>query len=223
MPGIDGLRGLSPVQQCLLALELSSNLQASARQFFRNGSRPSGVLSLTGPQSEDTVEAIRARWDARHGGTENLHRVAVLSGEAKFQAIAFSNEDAQFLGQRELSAREVARIFRVPAWVIDAATGDSLTYSNVQQQSRALIDYSLRPWLVRIERAISGDPDLCPGGTYVEFALDALLRGDADARSQIYTRALGDATHPAWLTVDEVRALEDGRRCVAVPRGGRQC
>ena len=90
----------------------------------------------------------------------------------------------------------MARIFRVPAWAIDAATGDSLTYSNVQQQSRALIDYSLRPWLVRIERAISGDPDLCPGGTYAQFELDALLRGDADTRSQIYTRALGDPAIP---------------------------
>ena len=83
MPGVDGLRGLSPVTQCRLALELSSNLQASARQYFRNGSRPSGVLSLTGPQSEHTVEAIRERWDARHGSTENMHRTAVLSGEAK--------------------------------------------------------------------------------------------------------------------------------------------
>jgi HK97 family phage portal protein len=141
----------------------------------------------------------------------------VLSGEATFTPIAFSPDDAQFLQQRELSAREVARIFRVPAWAIDAATGDSLTYSNVTQQSRALIDFALRPWLARIERAISTDPDLCPGGTYVQFELDALLRGDADSRSTVYQRALGDGTHPAWLTVDEVRALED-----LPPIGGEQ-
>ena len=46
----------------------------------------------------------------------------------------------QFLQQRELSAREVARIFRVPAWAIDAPTGDSLTYANVAEQNRALVD-----------------------------------------------------------------------------------
>jgi HK97 family phage portal protein len=217
MPGIDGLRGLSPITQCRLALELSSNLQASARSYFRNGSRPSGVLSLAGPQSEHTAEKIRERWDARHAGTENMHRVAVLSGEATFTPIAFSPDDAQFLQQRELSAREVARIFRIPSWAIDAGSPDSMTYSNVTQQSRALIDYSLRPWLVRIERAISGDADLCPGGTYAQFELDALLRGDADSRSTVYQRALGDGTHAAWLTVDEVRALED-----LPPMGGEQ-
>ena len=81
--------------------------------------------------------------------------------------------------QRELSAREVARIFRVPAWAIDAPTGDSLTYANVGEQNRALVTHSLRPWLVRIETAISNDTTLCPGGTYVEFALEGLLRADS--------------------------------------------
>ena len=71
--------------------------------------------------------------------------------------------DQQFLQQRELSAREVARIFRVPPWMIGAPTGDSLTYATVAEQARAFVTFSLRPWLVRIERAISGDPDLCPG------------------------------------------------------------
>ena len=92
-----------------------------------------------------------------------------LSGDIKFTPIGFSQDDAQFLQQRELSAREVARIFRVPAWAIDAPTGDSLTYANVAEQNRALVTHSLRPWLVRIERAITNDPDLCPGGTYVQF------------------------------------------------------
>src|SRR4051812_4055681 len=207
MPGIDGLRGLSPVQQCRLALELSSNLQASARSYFRNGSRPSGVLTLSGPQSEHTAEKIRERWDARHGGTENMHRVAVLSGEATFTPIAFSNDDAQFLQQRELSAREVARIFRVPAWAIDAATGDSLTYANVLEQNRAFVTHSLRPWLVRIERAFSNDSDLCPGGTYLQFDLDGLLRADAAQRAEIYTQALNAET--GWMTRAEVRELED--------------
>jgi HK97 family phage portal protein len=136
-----------------------------------------------------------------------MHRVAVLSGDVTFTPIAFSADDSQFLQQRELSSREVARVFRVPAWAIDAPTGDSLTYSNVTQQNRAFLDHSLRPWLTRIERAFSGDSDLCPGGTYVEFLLDALLRGDADVRSQIYTRALDPET--GWMTRAEIRELEN--------------
>lgn len=203
----DGLRGLSPVTQCRLALSLSSRLQESARQYFAHGSRPSGILTAQGASSVDALQNLSSQWSATHGGVENMHRVAVLSGEVSFTPLGFSADDSQFLQQRELSAREVARIFRVPAWAIDAPTGDSLTYANVTEQNRALVTHSLRPWIVRIERAISNDADLCPGSTYVQFDLDGLLRADGATRSEVYTRALNPET--GWMRRDEIRELED--------------
>ena len=203
----DGLRGLSPVTQCRVALGLSSSLQQSAKTFTENASRPSGILSAP-PSSGEALERLADRWGEENAGVENWHRVAVIAGEdIAFTPLGFTADDAQFLQQRELSAREVARIFRVPAWAIDAPTGDSLTYANTAQQNRALVDHSLRPWLVRIERAISDDPDLCPGSAYVEFGLDGLLRGDSTARADVYTKALDAAT--GWMTRAEVRELEN--------------
>jgi HK97 family phage portal protein len=196
MTGLDGLRGLSPVTQARLALTLSANLQEASRQFFANGSRPSGILRVAGPQSEYTIERVREQWSARHQGPENMHRVAVLSGEATFTPVAFSADDSQFLQQRELSAREVARVFNIPSWMIDAEQSSSRTYANVTQQNLAFVTHSLRPWLTRIERAFTADADLCIGGLYLKFELDGLLRGDPDLRSQIYERALGDNQHP---------------------------
>jgi HK97 family phage portal protein len=203
----DGLRGMSPVTQCRTALGLSSSLQQSAKTFTEQGSRPSGILTASESANSGNLERLWEMWRAKHGGVENMHRVAVMSGDVKFTPIAFSQDDSQFLQQRELSAREVARIFRVPAWAIDAPTGDSLTYANVLEQNRAFVTHSLRPWLVRIERAISNDTDLCPGATYVQFDLDGLLRADAATRADIYTKALSADT--GWLTRPEVRELED--------------
>ena len=126
--------------------------------------------------------------------------------------ISFSPDDMQFLEQRELSAREVARIFRVPSKMIDAAEPHaSRTYSSVSQEFLSFATHSLRPWLARIEEAFNGDGDLCAGSLYMRFDMDSLLRADPDQRSQVYQRALGSmqAGQPAWLTVDEVRAFED--------------
>jgi HK97 family phage portal protein len=204
---LDGLRGLSPVSQCRVALGLSSSLQQSAKSFTEQGSKPSGVLSVTGPKSDEAARRIQAGWQARHGGVENHHKVAVVTGDIAWTPVGFSQDDAQFLQQRELSAREVARIFRVPAWVIDAPTGDSLTYANVAEQNRALATHSLRPWATRIERAISNDADLCPGGTYVQFDFDGLLRAASEQRAQQYTAALNPET--GWMRRAEVRELED--------------
>ena len=203
---LDGLRGLSPVTQCRQALGLSSSLQESARQFFEHGSKPSGILTVPS-SNRDTIDHLSQQWTFRHAGAENMHKVAVLSGDVTFTPIGFSADDSQFLQQRELSAREVARCFRVPAWAIDAPTGDSLTYANVAEQNRSLVSNSLRPWIVRIERALSNDPDLCPGGTYCAFDLDGLLRAAPEARAEAFTKALDPET--GWMRRDEVRVLED--------------
>ena len=203
---VDGLRGLSPVTQARVALGLSSSLQQSAKVFTEKGSRPSGVLSL-GQANPGQVGEASEVWKLGHAGVDNMHRVAVVAGDVKFEPISFSADDSQFLQQRELSAREVARIFRVPAWAIDAPTGDSLTYSNTTEQARALVTHSLRPWLVRIERAISNCAALCPGATFVEFELDGLLRADAKTRAETYTAALDPET--GWMRRDEIRRLEN--------------
>jgi HK97 family phage portal protein len=204
---LDGLRGLSPVAQCRVALGLSSAMQESARQFFDNGSRPSGILTVPNVNAQHELRDLADDWRNLHGGVQNMHKVAVVSGDLKFTPISFSADDSQFLQQRELSAREVARCFRVPAWAIDAPTGDSLTYANVAEQNRSLVTHSLRPWIVRIERALSADADLCPGDSYVAFDLDGLLRAAPEQRAEAYSRALDHST--GWMRRDEVRELED--------------
>jgi phage portal protein BeeE len=95
----------------------------------------------------------------------------------------------------------------LPAWAIDGATGDSLTYANVAEQNRALVTHSLRPWATRIEKAISNDPALCPGTSYCQFEFDALLRAAPEQRAEAYSRALDPVT--GWLRRSEVRELED--------------
>jgi len=203
---LDGLRGMSPVTQCRFALGLSSSLQQSAKVYTEQGSKPTGVLTVPNGNQE-ALERISEAWGARHGGVERMHKVAVISGDIQFTPVAFSADDSQFLQQRELSAREVARVFRVPAWALDAPTGDSLTYSNVSEQNRALATHSLRPWATRIEKAVSNDATLCPGNTYVQFDFDGLLRAAPEQRAEQYARALDPVT--GWQTRAEIRELED--------------
>ena len=204
----DGVVGLSPVAQAREALGLSARLTEHAARFFANDARPSGILSVpAGPGVQDSIDNLKLAWEARHGGTANAHRIAVLSGEVAFNPVSMPLEDAQFLEQRKLSATEIARVFRVPPWIIGADAGSSMTYANVEQQALAFVTYSLRPWLVVIEQAISADDDLCPGDLYVEFLLDALLRGDSKTRSEVYAAALDPLT--GWMTRDEVRRLEN--------------
>jgi HK97 family phage portal protein len=201
----DGLVGLSPVRQCRAALGLSSSLTEHASTFFERGGLPPAILSV--PGSNEAVRQLADQWNMGRRRETGWHRVAVMSGDVTFTPVSMPMEDQQFLQQRELSATEVARLFRVPPWVIGAPDGGSLTYSNVQQQAEAFLKFSLQPWLTIIEQALSADTDLFNRVTYCEFLVDAMLRSDSATRADVYTKALDPVT--GWMTRQEVRRLEN--------------
>lgn len=160
-------------------------------------------------RGESALEQLAEAWSTRHRGVRNSSRIAILQGDVEFVPVQMTSADAQFIESRRLSSTEVARIFRVPAWMIGADSGDSMTYSNTESQALAFVQHSLRPWLVAIEGALNADVDLFPAatGTYAEFKLDGLLRGDSASRASFYTAALNPQT--GWMTRGEIRALEN--------------
>ena len=209
---LDGVLGLSPIALAREALGLARALGQHASALVGNESTPLGVLRVPpGPGADDVIENLRKDFEARHSGAKNAGRVAVLSGDVTFAAISLSPQDAEFVEQRKLSTAEVARLFRVPPWCIGAPSGDSLTYSTVEGQMRALMILSLQPYLVAVEQAFSADDDLCAGpNVYVEFLRDAILQPDSKTRAEIYEIALGGGTGGVgWMTRAEVRAREN--------------
>ncbi|MEG7674137.1 phage portal protein, partial [Listeria monocytogenes] len=67
------------------------------------------------------------------------------------------------------------------------------TFSNIEHQALEFVTHTLRPWLVRFEQEINrklfpSSSASQPSGTYVEFSVDGLLRGDIKARGDYYIR-----------------------------------
>jgi HK97 family phage portal protein len=206
---VDGLHGLSVVQQAADVLGLSRELIKHALSYFQvvdagGVPRPAGVLSITRP-----IDATgRARELEGLRAESRSHGILVIEGEdAKYLDIAGDLDSAQFVEQRRLVAQEIARVFRIPPHMLGAPTSDSMTYSTTEQQSLDFVKYSLQPWLRRIELAISNDPDLCFQRQYVRFEVDGLLRADAKTRAEVYALALDPVQ--GWMTREEVRRLED--------------
>lgn len=97
--------------------------------------------------------------------------------------------------------RDVALAFGIPAYML-GVPGDSSTYANVESRMIELRTFSLLPWERRIESTL--DAQLARG-TSLKIRSDALLRADTATRYAAYKTAL----ETGWLTVNEVRELED--------------
>lgn len=201
----DGLVGLSPiaVHREAVALELAE--REFAARFFGNNARPGGVLKTAGKLSPEAAARLKASWEAAHRGNEQAHRVAVLEEGLEWQGTTMPLVDAQFLDQRRFSLEEIARIFRVPLHLVGDLT--RATFANIEHQSLEFVIHSVRPWCVRVEQALNARllfPDE-RADTYVEHALDGLLRGDLKARYDAYALARSWG----WLSANDVREREN--------------
>lgn len=184
-PSRDGIMGQSPIQIARATLSLGIAQAETAQALMANSLRPSGVLSFPGQVTADQREQIRGGIAARYLGA-NSGNVLIMDGGAKFERITFSPEDAEFLASRKLANEDVARVFDVPPTAVGIL--DKGTYSNVEQEGRALVQNCLGPLAARLEAALSRCllTDAGRRTYYVEHDLSGLLRGDTQGRFEAY-------------------------------------
>jgi HK97 family phage portal protein len=160
---------------------------------------PSGYIESSQPNlTADKAAQLRDAWMAQHGGTR---RIAVLNATTKFVPLAVSPLDAQLDSARQWSLRDVATAFGVPSYML-GIPGDSATYANVESRMIEFRQFTLLPWMRRIESCLDAE---FPAGTGLKIKSAGLERADTATRYAAHKIAL-DA---GWETVDEVRALED--------------
>ena len=148
---------------------------------------------------------VRESWQATFGGARNGNKIAVLEEGMKYTPISVSPEQAQFLETRKFQINEIARIFRIPPHMIGDLEKSS--FSNIEQQSLEFVKYTLDPWVIRFEQAITKtllSPREKPQ-IYVKFNLEGLLRGDYESRMNGYAVARQNG----WMSANDIRELEN--------------
>ncbi len=201
--GFDGLVGYSPIAMAKNAIGMAQACEDYGASFFANGAAPGGVLEHPGTIKDPT--RVRESWQATFGGAKNGNKIAVLEEGMKYTPISMSPEQAQFLETRKFQMGEIARIFRVPPHMIGDL--DKSSFSNIEQQSLEFVKYTLDPWVIRFEQAITAK--LLTGGerrsVYVKFNLEGLLRGDYASRMNGYAVARQNG----WMSANDIRELEN--------------
>lgn len=180
-------------------IALASTVRSYASSVFTSGV-PAGYLKSTQPSmTPEQAAALKAAWMAAHGNAKRS--IAVLNSTTEFTPISISPVDAQMALAKEWSLRDVALAFGVPPYML-GLPGDSSTYANVESRMIELRTFTLLPWVRRIESVLDSE---FPRGTSVKIKSDALLRADTATRYSAYETAI----RAGFMTVDEVRALED--------------
>lgn len=201
--GFDGLIGYSPIAMARNAVGMTIACEEYGASFFANGAHPGGVLEHPGVLKDPGK--VRESWQAAYGGSKNAGKVAVLEEGMKYQQIGIPPEEAQFLETRKFQINEIARLYRVPPHMVGDLEKSS--FSNIEQQSLEFVKYTLEPWVVRWEQAMS-KALLLPAEKkthFIKLNVDGLLRGDYESRMNGYATARQNG----WMSANDIREMED--------------
>nr|WP_317403353.1 phage portal protein [Plesiomonas shigelloides] len=202
---LDGLVGLNPIAYAREAIALTAAMEEHGARLFSNGAVTSGVLRTEQALSEQAYERLRKDFEARHTGLDNAHRPMILEMGLDWKSMALNAEDSQFLETRKFQLEEICRLFRVPLHMVQNT--DRATFNNIEELGLGFINYSLVPYLTRIEQRINAGlvRESKQGEFYAKFNAGALLRGDMKSRFEAY------ATGINWgiYSPNDCRDLED--------------
>ncbi|WP_020187869.1 phage portal protein [Methylopila sp. 73B] len=204
-PSRDGVMGLSPMQIARGALGFAVSQRDAAEAQVNNVIRPSGVFSYPMNLNPEQKKMARESIAQQQQGARNRGQFFVLDGGVKWESMSVSSEDAELVASLKLSNEDVARIFGLPPTSVGIT--DKATYSNTEQEARALVQNAIGPLAGRVEAAMMRCllTDVGRRTLYIEHDLAGLLRGDVSAR---YT-AYATGRQWGWLSPNDVRRLEN--------------
>ena len=198
--------GLDGVKLARESIGLGIATEEHGSLLFRNGAQSSGLLSTDQLINKEKAAQLKESWqeDNAHG---NRFKTAVLWSGMKWQSMAATNDQSQFLQTRAFQVEEVCRAFRVLPIMV-GHSDKAATYASSEQMFKAHSMYTLTPWTERTEQ--SADVNLLTkqqrkDGMYTKFFINGLLRGVAKDRVAYYK----GMSEIHAMTPNEIRELED--------------
>lgn len=197
----------SPITLGKEAIGIAMILEQHMARLFGSGAMPKAMLSsekpiLQTPEGEKMIKNVLASYRSTFGAGNNADPFIAPAGW-KYEQIALSSTDAQFLEHRLEQINEIARIFGVPPHMLYQL--GRATWGNAEEMSRSFLQLCLRPWLDRWQDAYNkvlfseAERDTC----YAEFVIDDLQRADAAGRAEIFSKLITSRV----LTPNEARGM----------------
>ena len=208
IPGFstNGKWGLSVIQYGAGVFGSALAADTAANSTFEKGLAPTVAFTLDRVIKPEQREDFRTTIAAISGAI-NAGKSPVLEAGMDAKTIGINPKDAQLLESRSFSVEEICRWFRVPPHMVGHTENSTSWGTGIEQQMIGFLQFTLRPWLTRIEQHINSDL-LTPVEQmryYAEFNIEGLLRGDSTARKEFYSSALQNG----WMNRNQVAAMEN--------------
>jgi len=223
---LDDFYGLSPIVASAYNIDQHNMAGLHNVGLLKNGCTPSAMLKFqpkdeTGSSAtltDDQRAMLLQDLETRFSSSTNAGRPMLLEGDFDYVQMGLNPKDMDFLELMNMSAREIALCFGVPAQLVGIA---DQTYANVAEARLSLYEETIIPLLQRLESDLNEYlAPLYDGDLSIKYDIDS-IPAMAEKRKQIYAN-VSQGVQQGILTRNEARerlGLEpiDGGDSLLVP------
>lgn len=201
------LKGFSPIEYATHSAKTGLELDEYTYSYFDGGIHSKIMLTvpkeITNWTKEDSDQLI-ARFLQTYGGKENANKPLILNKGLTGQPLNLSgNTESQLVELRAFSEKEIAKIFKVPLFMLGK---DTAKFTNMEQLNTFFLQQTLTPWLVLLNQYFSTlIPSWLQDEYYAEFDPNTILRADANTRFNNYIKGFNNGIY----TLNEIRKMEN--------------
>jgi len=201
----DGVIAPSPVRLFAESIGLGLGAEKTGSAFFGNMMRPGGNLEHPAKLSDEAYARLKKSMERNNAGSENAGKLMILEEGMKFSSLSIPPNDAQFLETRVHQVQDIARIFNIPPHKL--AELSHATFSNIEEQSQEYVVDCLQPHITNWEQECNAKllMDNERETHEFRFSVDALLRGNSQARAAFYNTLFNIGV----MSINEIRSLEN--------------
>ncbi|WP_269914016.1 phage portal protein [Acinetobacter sp. HY1485] len=181
------LVGLTPIVACAAASAQGLSILENAQNFFKNSSRPGGILAAPGPIDKDKAQEVQNRWNQKYSGN-NFGQIAVMGDDLKYTPIGISAADSQLIEQLGMSARIVCTAFHVPPFKV--AIGDVQSGIKIGDLNEIYYSDCLQAYIEARENLLDEGLDLKSYGVQAFLDLDVLIRMDSVSQMDCFEKGI---------------------------------
>lgn len=181
----DGIVGKGVIRHAMETIGFGLAMEKQGAGFFGDNALPRVIVKHPGMLDEQARNAFRKEWKGIYGGPHG-DKVALLGAGGEIEALNLNYQELQFLEGRQHGIEEIARWYGIPPHMLQHLL--RATFNNVEELGINFVVYSLIPWLKLWEQELWAKLlTLEEQATmFFEFNVNALMRGNAAARSAFY-------------------------------------
>ncbi len=114
----DLTKGLSPMNAARLAIEGDMKSEALNNRFFDNNASLGGILTTEKILADTQLKQLAKDWAQQYGGVAQAGKTAILHSGLKYEQMAKSHLEMQYMEQKSWTVDVVRAVFGVPKFAI---------------------------------------------------------------------------------------------------------